>query len=85
MSRVSHSTRMLLSRSIRKVKQVGGRVSKKIGLDSFSEQNQRAIVKILQDREMSKYGKAQTKKALEYVFCVVNESNLFNEIQQLIE
>lgn len=77
---MSQGTMQVIRKSFRRVKQAGGKVSRRIGLD-FSEEKFRALRKQRQELEMAKRGEhVQPKEAMEFVFCLVNERELFNAI-----
>ena len=74
-----------MKKLLKKVKRAGGKVKRRIGLD-FSEESRLALLKRKQDREMAKTGeKMMTKQAMEYVFCMVNERELFAICTKMIE
>lgn len=74
-----------MKKLLKKVQRASGKVSRRIGLN-FSEESRLALLKKKQDREMAKTGeKTMTKQAMEYVFCMVNERELFTICTNLIE
>ena len=84
-TKVAKGTMSLMQKSFKSVQRAGGKVTKRIGFN-ISEEQYRQLLKKKQDLEMAKLKKGgeHTKEALEFIFCMFNEHELFGVIERLI-
>lgn len=84
----SRGTVSKLMKSVKSMQRAGGKVSRQMGI-VMSEETRLALLKKKQDFEMAKQNttgqKTQSKKAMEFIFCIINERELFEAVKKLID